>query len=128
MNKAMGGEAPPAPERPKRTEVSHNEVRNGLGQITLQECIMLREKYFSQDTIEVIRGMEVPVSLKSMVQSRCEEQGILFIPIPNRFMEAKQVYKCGKLQIYFDRSILFVSQGGGSFIPMSWQEMMEIAV
>ncbi|XKL60152.1 hypothetical protein PGB90_001168 [Kerria lacca] len=101
MNKAIGGVGSgPLPERPLRNE----------------------------EPIEVIRIMEPPVSLKSMVQSRCEERGILWIPISNRFMEAKQVYRCGKLQVYFDRNVLFVSQGGGSFTPMSWQEMLENAV
>ncbi|XKL59941.1 hypothetical protein PGB90_000957 [Kerria lacca] len=44
----------------------------------------------SEEPIEVIRIMEPPVSLKSMVQSRCEERGILWISISNCFMEAKQ--------------------------------------
>jgi len=72
--------------------------------------------------------VEIPLTLKSIVQNRCEERGILWLPIPNRFMEAKQVYRCGKLQVYFDRNALLVSQGGGSFTPMSWQEMLQNAI
>ena len=75
-----------------------------------------------------MRSLELPLTLKCIVENRCEERGILWMPIPNRFMEGKQIYQCGNRQVYFDRNVLFVSQGGGIFTPMSWQEMLENSI
>ncbi|XP_014476895.1 PREDICTED: tuftelin-interacting protein 11-like [Dinoponera quadriceps] len=36
-------------------------------------------------------ALQIPQSFKDLVQKKCEERGILFIPIPNRYKEAKRV-------------------------------------
>lgn len=70
---------------------------------------------------------QMPHGFKELVQKRCEERGILWMPIPGRFREAKQVYRCGaRLQAYIDRGVLFVSQDGTNFPPMSIQSMLEL--
>lgn len=49
------------------------------------------------------------------------------MPISHKYMEGKQIYRCGRHQVYIDRNVLFVSQDGGAFVPMSIQELMDIA-
>ena len=68
---------------------------------------------------------EVPVTFKGIAQFLCENRGIELAPIPNRFIEGKQLYKCGKRKVYFDQNLIFVGQRGGSFAPMSWLELVE---
>lgn len=69
----------------------------------------------------------MPHGFKELVQKRCEERGILWMPLAGRFRETKQLYKCGvRLQAYIDRGVLFVSQDGSKFTPMSVQTMLEL--
>lgn len=70
---------------------------------------------------------QMPHGFKELVQKRCEERGILWMPLSGRFRETKQVYRCGaRLQAYIDRGVLFVSQDGTNFAPMSIQSMLEL--
>jgi tuftelin-interacting protein 11 len=43
-------------------------------------------------------------------KERCEERGIVFMPLPNRFRE-------GKLQVYIDRNVVFVTENGSEWSP-----------
>jgi tuftelin-interacting protein 11 len=64
---------------------------------------------------------------KDLVQKFCEEWGILWTPIANRFREAEKVYQYEpRLQAYIDHEDLFVSQDGRNFTPMSVQSMLEL--
>ncbi|VVC32145.1 Hypothetical protein CINCED_3A008171 [Cinara cedri] len=77
---------------------------------------------------EAVRtATQMPHGFKELVQKRCEERGILWMPLSGRFREAKQVYRCGaRLQAYIDRGVLFVSHDGAHFAPMSVQSMLEL--
>lgn len=69
---------------------------------------------------EAVRtASQMPHGFKELVQKRCEERGILWMPISGRFREAKQVYRCGaRLQAFIDRGVLFVCQDGINFSPI----------
>ncbi|XP_050443054.1 tuftelin-interacting protein 11 [Adelges cooleyi] len=101
MSRAVGGPSMPAPPPPPT-------IHGGLA--------------------EAVRtASQMPHGFKELVQKRCEEQGILWMPMPGRYREAKQVYRCGgRLQAYIDRGVLFVSQDGTKFLPMSVQSMLEM--
>ncbi len=55
---------------------------------------------------------QIPQTFKDLVAKKCSERGILFMPIPNRSYEGKQVYKCGNVMVYLDRTVIFVNRGG----------------
>jgi tuftelin-interacting protein 11 len=57
---------------------------------------------------EAVRtASQIPQGFKELIQKRCEERGIVFMPPPNRYREGKRVYRCGKLQVYIDRNVVF---------------------
>ncbi|XP_050520902.1 tuftelin-interacting protein 11 [Daktulosphaira vitifoliae] len=101
MSRAVGGPSMPAPPPPPT-------IHGGLA--------------------EAVRtATQMPHGFKELVQKRCEERGILWMPIPGRYREAKQIYRCGaRLQAYIDRGVLFVSQDGSKFVPTSVQSMLEL--
>jgi tuftelin-interacting protein 11 len=77
---------------------------------------------------EAVRvASQIPQGYKELIQKRCEERGILFMPLHNRYREGKQVYRCGKLQIYIDRSAVFVSENGSVWNPTSLNNMLDMA-
>ena len=70
----------------------------------------------------------IPLSFKESVVKRCEDRGVLFVPIPNRFYETKQVYKVGTtMQCYIDRNVLFTSTNGLNWVPTSLNRLLDIA-
>ncbi|XP_059486517.1 septin-interacting protein 1 [Neocloeon triangulifer] len=71
---------------------------------------------------------QIPHGFKELLQKKCEERGILFMPIPNRYHEAKQVYKCGKIQAYIDRNVLFVCKSNTNiWTPSNLQAALDAA-
>ncbi|RZF44102.1 hypothetical protein LSTR_LSTR004474 [Laodelphax striatellus] len=72
---------------------------------------------------------QVPHGFKDLVEKKCEEMGILWAPMPNRYREAKQIYKCGNLQCYIDRNVIFVCDANtGMWTPVSLQQLLDKAV
>ncbi|CAH1799129.1 unnamed protein product [Owenia fusiformis] len=63
----------------------------------------------------------VPSSFKDLVEKKAAENGLIFLPIPNRTYEAKQVYKFGNAVMYLDRSVIFVQEMSPipRWVPMS---------
>lgn len=76
---------------------------------------------------------QMPTDFKDLVQKKCEERGILFIPIINRYKEtkrgSKQLYKIGSgnLQAYVDRDVLFVSRNGNNFTSTGLNDLLDEA-
>ncbi|XP_069102141.1 tuftelin-interacting protein 11-like [Argopecten irradians] len=68
-----------------------------------------------------------PASFKELVEKKAEENNLLFMPIPGRTQEAKQVYRYGKLIMYMDRSVIFI-QENNQWIPVSLQTLIDKAV
>ncbi|XP_012225804.1 tuftelin-interacting protein 11 [Linepithema humile] len=77
---------------------------------------------------EVVRtASQIPQGFKDLVQKKCEERGILFMPIPNRYKEAKQVYKVGNVQAYIDGSVLFVCHNGTNWVPTHLNALLDMS-
>ncbi|XP_060532226.1 uncharacterized protein LOC132705582 isoform X2 [Cylas formicarius] len=79
---------------------------------------------------EAVRtASKIPQGFKDLVTKRCEERGIIFVPIPNKYREAKQVYKIGSggLQCYIDRNVIFYSQNNATWLPTSLNKLLDMA-
>ncbi|CAH0560606.1 unnamed protein product [Brassicogethes aeneus] len=79
---------------------------------------------------EAVRTVsKIPQGFKDLVTKRCEEKGILFVPIPNKYHEAKQVYRIGTngVQCYIDRNVIFYSQNNSTWIPTSLNTLLDIS-
>jgi len=68
----------------------------------------------------------VPSSFRELMERRAEENNILFVPVPNRTQEGKQVYRFGRLQIYVDRGVIF-ALNGSMWSPASLNSLVEMA-
>lgn len=68
----------------------------------------------------------LPTRFKDLVEQAAEENGILFVPIPNRRYEGKSVYSFGKCVIYIDHGVVFQSVEG-KWKPSSLQELLDVS-
>merc|ERR1712110_319279 len=59
-----------------------------------------------------VTGATVISSFKDLVEKKAAEQNLLFLPIPNRKHEGKQVYRFGNATIYIDKNVLFTFDNG----------------
>ncbi|XP_057340209.1 tuftelin-interacting protein 11-like [Microplitis mediator] len=77
---------------------------------------------------EAVRtASQIPLGFKDLVQKKCEERGILFMPMANRYREAKQVYKVGNVQAYIDGSVLFVNHKTSNWVPTHLNALLDMA-
>ncbi|KAK2579187.1 hypothetical protein KPH14_002709 [Odynerus spinipes] len=77
---------------------------------------------------EAVRtASQIPLGFKDLVQKKCEERGILFMPILNRYREAKQVYKVGNVQAYIDGNVIFVCHNGANWMPTNLNALLDMA-
>lgn len=88
-----------------------------------------RTKERSELLAEAVRtASQIPQGYKELIQKRCEERNILFVPLSNRYREGKQIYRCGKVLLYIDRNVVFVSyNGGNTWSPASLFTVLEKA-
>ncbi|CAH1160144.1 unnamed protein product [Phaedon cochleariae] len=72
---------------------------------------------------------KIPQGFKDLVTKKCEERGILFVPIPNKYHEAKQVYRIGSngVQCYIDRNVIFYAQNNSIWTPTSLNKLLDAA-
>ncbi|XP_012287258.1 tuftelin-interacting protein 11 [Orussus abietinus] len=76
---------------------------------------------------EAVRtASQIPQGFKDLVQKKCEERGILFMPIPNKYREAKQVYKVGNVQAYIDGNVIFVCHNGATWLPTHLNALLDM--
>ncbi|GAB6023942.1 Tuftelin-interacting protein 11 [Chamberlinius hualienensis] len=68
----------------------------------------------------------VSMTFKDLVERRAMENGLVFLPIPNRYHEAKQIYRFGNQVICIDRSVIFL-QREHTWVPSSLQSLVDIA-
>lgn len=114
--------APPAPP-PPRVEVFVTTLHFCL----IMKIILLN---FLQSIAEAVRtAAKIPQGFKDLVAKRCEERGILFVPISNKYHEAKQVYRLGSngVQCYIDRNVVFYSQNNSVWMPTSLNKLLDMA-
>jgi tuftelin-interacting protein 11 len=61
-----------------------------------------------------------------LVQKMAEDTGTVFMPIHGRRHEGKQIYNFGKLVIYIDRNVIFVSSSEDNWTPVSLEKLQEM--
>ena len=71
-------------------------------------------------------GGSVPTNFKDLIEWKAEQNNIIFLPVPNKYHEAKQVYRFGNVQIVLDRGVVFV-QEGQLWMPCSVNELVRRA-
>ena len=70
----------------------------------------------------MLKWFQIPCVLLT----KAEDNGLIFIPLPNRRHEGKTVYTFGKSVIYIDRDVVFYTVEG-KWKPSSLQDLVEIA-
>jgi tuftelin-interacting protein 11 len=66
-------------------------------------------------------------SFKDLVEKKAVENNMLFLPIPNRTFEGKQVYRFGNANIYIDKNVLFLLENG-QWIPLRLNDLVSKAI
>ena len=74
----------------------------------------------------VAAAASVPTRFKDLVEKSAEENGFLFIPIPNRRHDGKAVYSFGKCLVYIDRDVVFYYREG-KWQPTSIHDLLALA-
>lgn len=66
------------------------------------------------------------LSYKDVIEKTAKEKDIIFRPLCNRTYESKQIYQFGRMDIYFDRNVLFVNEGS-VWVPTSLNNLIDKA-
>lgn len=66
------------------------------------------------------------LSMREVVERRCQERGIVFVPLPDRKHEGRPVYRCGKLNVSFNKNIIYVQTERG-WMPKSLTTLLDDA-
>lgn len=81
-----------------------------------------------QNMAESVRTTsQVPQGFRELVQKRCEEKGILFMPLPNRFKDGKQIYRVGNVMVYIEKNVLFACNNNNFWVPTSLNSLLDQA-
>ena len=82
--------------------------------------------FIRQGARTVSAASSMPASFKELLERKAAENNVVFVPIPNKTWEAKQVYKFGKAQLYLDRGVIFMSRDG-LWQPTSMNTIIHVA-
>ena len=52
-----------------------------------------------------------------MIEKKAQAHNLIFMPVSNRFVEGKQVYKLGHVSLYISGHVLFMLQPNGVWFP-----------
>ncbi|KAK8737875.1 hypothetical protein OTU49_004288 [Cherax quadricarinatus] len=81
----------------------------------------------SKDWADIISSARrETLSMREVVERRCLEHGTVFVPIPDRKHEGRPVYRCGKLNISFNKNIIYVQTERG-WMPKSLTTLLDDA-
>jgi hypothetical protein len=73
--------------------------------------------------------LPVPQGFRELVEYRCAQQGILFVPLANRRQSGRPVFRVGNVLCYFDRHVAVVMSPNGMWVPVSTDtELVDMAV
>ncbi|KAM9744230.1 tuftelin-interacting protein 11 [Menidia menidia] len=107
-------------------------ARENIAYLTQTE----RRKDFQYEALQERRDAEtvahrgisagVPTNFKDLIQTKAEENNIVFMPIVAKRHEGKQLYTFGRIVIYIDRGVVFV-QGEKTWVPTSLQSLIDMA-
>jgi len=81
------------------------------------------------DSQQGVRMTATPTvtSFKDIVERKAAESNLLFMPVKNRFVEGKQVYRLGSMNVYVDKNVIF-SQHGGQWRPQPLSDVIQQAL
>lgn len=66
------------------------------------------------------------LDFRELVSQKCAERGIMFVPMPGRREQGKQVYRVGKLFCFIERAVIMLSDGSlSNWAPVSLQTMLD---
>ncbi|XP_045504055.1 septin-interacting protein 1 [Colias croceus] len=66
-------------------------------------------------------------SFSELLESRCMEKGITFVPMPGKTREGRPIYKIGDMQCYVIRTIIMYSDDNGrNFAPVSMEKLLRM--
>ena len=111
-----------------RSLAAGGQVAATVPRPTLQPAPMMAPLLAAPIQMMVSTEPLVPQGSRELVEYRCQQLGILFIPLANRFQAGRQVFRVGQLLAYFDRQIAFVLTPNAAWIPVSAQQLIEMAV
>ncbi|KYN19751.1 Septin-interacting protein 1 [Trachymyrmex cornetzi] len=92
MNRAVSG---PETYQPGAIEQVSYLTSLERTQSTISQVAPIAQPRIERPAEAVRTASQILQVFKDFVQKKCEERGILFMPISNRYKEAKQVYKVG---------------------------------
>uniref|UniRef100_A0A667Y7T4 Tuftelin-interacting protein 11 n=1 Tax=Myripristis murdjan TaxID=586833 RepID=A0A667Y7T4_9TELE len=107
-------------------------ARENIAYLTQTE----RRKDFQYEVLQERRDAEsvaqrgisagLPTNFKDLIQTKAEENNIVFMPLVAKRHEGKQLYTFGRIVIYIDRGVVFV-QGEKTWVPTSLQSLIDMA-
>ena len=103
----MESDDTPRPPPPRRSEPEFDPTR-------------------SRPKIEVMDGP--PETFKDLIERRAQQRNILFMPkMKQHHATGKDLYVLGKLTLYIERGVCFVSDGAGDWLPTSVTKIFDKA-
>lgn len=72
-------------------------------------------------------GMAVPQTFKELLEKRAADLNIVFVPVPGRTHEGRQVYRLGSLLVCIDINVAFMLTETGMWTPVSMGMLLERA-
>ncbi|CAH4027600.1 unnamed protein product [Pieris brassicae] len=81
----------------------------------------------SSSRIADVLAASTQKSFSELLESRCMEKGITFVPIAGKSREGRPIYKIGELQCYVIRNIVMYSNDSGrNFTPISMEKLLKM--
>ncbi|XP_047034973.1 septin-interacting protein 1 isoform X2 [Helicoverpa zea] len=76
---------------------------------------------------DVIASATQAKSFSELLETRCIEKGITFVPIAGKTREGRPLYKIGELQCYVIRNVIMYSNDSGrTFSPISMDKLLSM--
>lgn len=66
------------------------------------------------------------LSFKELIEKKAQESNIIFMPVPGRYQEGKQVHRFGSSLLYLDKGTIFVFNQK-TWVPTSLQSLLDTA-
>jgi tuftelin-interacting protein 11 len=67
-----------------------------------------------------------PETFKDLIERRAQQRNEIFMP-KRREMDGKELYILGKLTLFIEKGVCFVSDGSGDWIPTSVTKIFDKA-
>ncbi|KAJ2942995.1 hypothetical protein O0L34_g15185 [Tuta absoluta] len=76
---------------------------------------------------EILSSITQHKSFSELLESKCIEKGITFVPIPGKTREGRPLYKIGNMQCYVIRNVIMYSDDSGrTFLPVGLDKLLNM--